>query len=67
MAKYSDLRRKGACNQGKEAFRAKSMQSGQLRSASVTTGEARQTESLHNQENVSVYKSYQIETKVGYY
>ena len=46
MAKNSDLRRKGACNQGKEAFREKSMQSGQLR-PSVTTGEARQTESLH--------------------
>ena len=66
MAKTPDLRRKGACNQGKETFRAKFHAVGG-NSASVTTGEARQTESLHNQENVSVYKSYQIETKVGYY
>ena len=33
-----DLMQMGACNQGKKTFRAKSMQSGQLR-PSVTTGE----------------------------
>ena len=38
MAKNSRLGAKGACNQGKEAFRAEFMQSGATR-PSVTTGE----------------------------
>ena len=38
MAKTPDLGRKGACNQGKEAFRAEFMQSGAT-PPSVTTGE----------------------------
>ena len=48
MAKNYGSKAKGACNQGKEAFRAKSMQSGQLR-PSVTTGEARQTHAYVSQ------------------
>lgn len=34
-----DLRQKGACNQGKEAFRAESMQSGATPPPSVATGD----------------------------